>query len=57
MNADGKIYIIVTDKLPGGTSPVPEPQAPEGNGSGGGNGGTMLHWARSRMLSTVKNFP
>lgn len=55
MNADGKIYIIVTDRLPGGTSPVPEPQEPEGSGSGGGNGSTMLHWARSRMLNTVKS--
>lgn len=53
MNADGKIYIIVTDKLPGGTSPVPEPQEPEGNGKE--KEGALQHFARRRALNTLRS--
>lgn len=53
MNADGKIYIIVTDKLPGGT-PTPTPTAPN-QGQSKEDTGLFAHWARGRLLSTAKS--
>lgn len=53
MNADGKIYIIVTDKLPGGT-PTPTPTA-QGQGQNKEDVGLFAHWARGRLLSTAKS--
>lgn len=52
MNADGKIYIIVTDKLPGGT-PAPVPTNQEGDKEK--RESIFSHWARNRILGLAKS--
>ena len=55
MNADGKIYIVITDKMPGGAQPGPG-SAPtqDGDRSDGPGGELLKHWARDRLISTAK---
>lgn len=57
MNADGKIYIIVTDKLPGGVGPGPGPSpapSPKDDKNKKDDQDLFGHWARTQILSTVK---
>lgn len=57
MKTDGKIYIIVTDRLPGGTMPpAPQPRpnpSPTEEGKEG-DSGLLAHWARERMIGLVR---
>lgn len=56
MNADGKIYIVITDKLPGGTQPSPGSAPTQGGDRSDGPGGELLkHWARDRLINTAKH--
>lgn len=52
MNADGKIYIIVTDKMPNGQTPTPE--GADTQQSNGEKDGLFGHWAKNRLLGLVK---
>ena len=53
MNTDGKIYIVITDRMPG------SPGSPEGDGKGEGakksESGMVAHWARQRLLGEAKS--
>ena len=51
MNADGKIYIIITDKAPGsgpGETPKPEEKKEKDKGE------MLKHWARKKLLSEAQ---
>lgn len=52
MNSDGKIYIIVTDKLPSGTTPTPE--GTDNQAGTKDKEGLLLHWAKGRIVNLVK---
>lgn len=54
MSADGKIYIIITNRLPNGMSPNPEEDENQG---GEGNSGQSLfsHWAKQRLINEAKS--
>lgn len=55
MNGDGKIYIIVTDKLPGGGEPGPKPKpSPKKPERETLSDTLMSHWAKSQLISEVK---
>lgn len=54
MNTDGKIYIIVTDKMPSGEGKVPAPTS-QSSGKSANDNGIVQHWARSQLIGTVKN--
>lgn len=54
MNSDGKIYIIVTDKLPAGSSPQPN-NSGEKKESKESDDSLMSHWARDKLISEVKH--
>ena len=58
MNADGKIYIVITDKLPGSApGPSPVPTTPSDTNKEGGNDSNSLfaHWARQRLIDSIKS--
>lgn len=52
MKTDGKIYIIVTDKMPGGGEPIPVPKPPETKKDKKED--LFSHWARQRILEETK---
>lgn len=54
MNADGKIYIIVTDKVPGGPGPAPTPPAPT-TPKPDKKDDLFSHWARDKLLGELKS--
>lgn len=49
---DGKIYIIVTNKLPGGVGPGPGPKPPEKEKK---DEDLFSHWAKNRLLDLGKS--
>lgn len=50
--SDGKIYIIVTDQLPNGTTPTPETP---GKTEKKDESKMLGHWARSKLLDEAKH--
>lgn len=56
MNADGKIYIVITDKMPDGArSGLGSAPTQDGDRSDGPGGELLKHWARDRVISTTKH--
>lgn len=57
MNANGKIYIIVTDREPssGGPSPVETSVMTKTASAEGKEVSLFSHWARNKILNTVKS--
>lgn len=52
MSADGKIYIVITDKMPaGGTPQTPTPTQPNQSDE---KEGLFAHWARTQILNTAR---
>lgn len=52
MNSDGKIYIVITDKMPADSTPMPE----DGSGQKEKKDENSLfaHWAREKLISEVR---
>lgn len=55
MNADGKIYILITDKLPGGDTPGPAPEPTEPETEKKSDKELFEHWAKTRLLNEAKS--
>ena len=56
MTSDGKIYIVITDKLPTESQAQASSVSAnnKSNASGGGND-ILKHWAKSRLISEVEH--
>lgn len=50
---DGKIYIIVTDKLPGGKGET-TPEKPKKKEEETSDNSLLMHWARDSLINTAK---
>ena len=55
MTSDGKIYIVITDKLPTESQAQTQNKTPVSAGSGKNSDDILKHWAKNRLISEVEH--